>query len=104
MTSSSAFVTHGCCTKVTDRKLFVIERQHDGCVSRQINRGDPSEAVRSAPDASDSGSSPARCCSAPTPLVCATASVRRGRDQRARADARSDYEGAAAECLLPVTD
>jgi hypothetical protein len=42
----------GCFTKVTDRKLFVIERQERGFASRQINRADLAEALRSSPDAS----------------------------------------------------
>jgi hypothetical protein len=57
-------------------KLFVIERQEHRSASRQINRADPAEALRSSPDASVSGGSPSRCCLAPMPLVCETASVR----------------------------
>jgi hypothetical protein len=65
----------GCRTKVTDRKLFVIEHQHHGWASKEINRARPAEAVRSAPNASASGGSPSRCCLAPTPFVCATATA-----------------------------
>ena len=64
-------------TKVTDRKLFVIERQEHVSASRQINRADPTEALRSSPDASVSSGSPSRCCLAPMPLVCDTASTTR---------------------------
>ena len=65
----------GCFTKVTDRKLFVIERQEHRSASRQINRADPAEALRSSPDASVSSGSPSCCGFAPMPLVCETASV-----------------------------
>ncbi len=68
----------GCFTKVTDRKLFVIEPQEPRSASRQINRADPAEALRSSPDAPVYGGSPSRCCLAPMPLVCETASVRTG--------------------------
>ena len=66
----------GCFTKVTDRKLFVIEPRERRSASRQINRADPAEALRSAPDAPVYAGSPSRCCLAPMPLVCETASVR----------------------------
>jgi hypothetical protein len=65
----------GCLTKVTDRKLFVIEPQAHGFASRQINRANPAEALRSSPNASVSGGSPSRCSLAPMPLVCETAST-----------------------------
>ena len=74
----SAFVTHGCFAKVAHRKLFVIERQEHKSASRQINRADPAEALRSSPDASVSSGSQSRCCLAPMPLVCETASVPSG--------------------------
>jgi hypothetical protein len=61
-------------TKVTDRKLFVIERQEHRSAPRQINRADPAEALRSSPDASVSGGSPSCCCLALMPLVCETTS------------------------------
>ena len=60
---------------MTDRKLFVIERQEHRSAPRQINRADPAEALRSAPDGSVSGGSPSRCCLTPMPLVCETAST-----------------------------
>ena len=65
----------GCFPKVTDRKLFVIERQEHRSASRQINREDPAEALRSSPDASVSSGSPSCCGFAPMPLVCETAST-----------------------------
>ena len=61
-----------------DRKLFVIEPQERRSASRQINRADPTEALRSSPDAPVYGGSPSRCCLAPMPLVCETASVHSG--------------------------
>ena len=66
-------------TKVTDRKLFVIERQERRSAPRQINHTDPAEALRSAPDASVCGGSPSRCCLASMPLVCETASTKGSR-------------------------
>lgn len=60
---------------MTDRKLFVIEPQEPRSASRQINRADPAEALRSSPDAPVYGGSPSRCCLAPMPLVCETAST-----------------------------
>ena len=70
----------GCFTKVTDRKLFVIEPQERRSASRQINRADPAEALRSSPDAPVCAGSPSRCRLAPMPLVCETASVPRESD------------------------
>ena len=89
----------GCFTKVTDRKLFVIERQQHRSPSRQIGRADPAEAPRSSPDASLFRWPPSRCCLEPMPLVCETASVHRGRDRRARSGARSVYESVSAGVL-----
>jgi hypothetical protein len=78
---SAAPFRRGCFTKVTDRKLFVIEPKERRSASRQINRADPAEALRSAPDAPVYAGSPSRSCLAPMPLVCETASVR-SRSQR----------------------
>ena len=79
----------GCFTKVTDRKLFVIEHQAHGFASRQINRAHAPEALTSSPDASVSGGSPSRCSLAPMPLVCETASVQRESEISDRAGSRS---------------
>ena len=58
-------------------ELFVIECQEHRSAPRQINRADPAKALRSSPVASVSGRSPSRCCLAPMPLVCETASTTR---------------------------
>jgi hypothetical protein len=68
----------GCFTNVTDQKLFVIEHQGHRSGSKQINRADPAEALRSSPDASIAADWPSRCCLAPMPSVCETASVQLG--------------------------
>jgi hypothetical protein len=50
--SRSSQIRRGCFAKVTDRKMFVIERQEHRSASRQINQADPGESLRSSPDAS----------------------------------------------------
>ena len=74
-------VDGGCFVKVTDRKLFVIERQEHHPAPRQISLADPAEALRSSPDASLFRWPPSRCCLAPIPLVCETASTTAGSAQ-----------------------
>ena len=104
---SSDAPRRGCFTKVTDRKLFVIERQEHRSASRQINRADPAEALRSSPDASVSSGSPSCCGFAPMPLVCETASVqtssvvqhrRRGCSRRRSGSRRAPAARPAVDC------